>query len=129
MNKRILSILVENTAGVLSRVSGLFSRRGYNIDSLSAGITTVSYTHLKGRCMKDDESWLEPCLDDYKSDCALSLNEKIPYLSLIHISKKETKLEKAQKLILELLTKRKVMCLEELEAELLAYGKMCIRDS
>ena len=36
--------------------------------------------------------------------------------------KKETKLEKAQKLILELLTKRKVMCLEELEAELLAYG-------
>ena len=30
--------------------------------------------------------------------------------------------EKAQKLILELLTKRKVMCLEELEAELLAYG-------
>ena len=32
-------------------------------------------------------------------------------------TKKETKLEKAQKLILELLTKRKVMCLEELEAE------------
>lgn len=37
-------------------------------------------------------------------------------------TKKETKLEKAQKLILELLTKRKVMCLEELETELLAYG-------
>lgn len=37
-------------------------------------------------------------------------------------TKKETKLEKAQKLILELLIKRKVMCLEELEAELLAYG-------
>ena len=37
-------------------------------------------------------------------------------------TKKETKLEKEQKLILELLTKRKVMCLEELEAELLAYG-------
>ena len=37
-------------------------------------------------------------------------------------TKKETKLEKAQKLILELLTKRKVMCLEELEAELRAYG-------
>lgn len=37
-------------------------------------------------------------------------------------TKKETKLEKAQKLILELLRKRKMMCLEELEAELLAYG-------
>ena len=37
-------------------------------------------------------------------------------------TKKETKLKKAQKLILELLSKRKMMCLEELEAELLAYG-------
>ncbi|MBO5228193.1 MAG: acetolactate synthase small subunit [Lachnospiraceae bacterium] len=39
MNKRILSILVDNTAGVLSRVSGLFSRRGYSIDSLTVGVT------------------------------------------------------------------------------------------
>ncbi|MNC57018.1 putative acetolactate synthase small subunit [compost metagenome] len=34
-----MSILVDNTAGVLSRVSGLFSRRGYNIDSLTVGVT------------------------------------------------------------------------------------------
>ena len=39
MQKRILSLLVDNTAGVLSRVSGLFSRRGYNIDSLTVGVT------------------------------------------------------------------------------------------
>ena len=39
MKKRVLSLLVDNTAGVLSRVSGLFSRRGYNIDSLTVGET------------------------------------------------------------------------------------------
>lgn len=39
MKKRILSILVDNESGVLSRLSGLFSRRGYNIDSLTVGVT------------------------------------------------------------------------------------------
>ena len=34
-----LSILVENQAGVLSKISGLFSRRGFNIDSLAVGVT------------------------------------------------------------------------------------------
>ena len=37
--KRTISILVENHAGVLSRISGLFSRRGFNIDSLAVGVT------------------------------------------------------------------------------------------
>lgn len=37
--KHILSVLVENKFGVLVRVSGLFSRRGYNIDSLSVAVT------------------------------------------------------------------------------------------
>lgn len=34
-----LSILVENQAGALSKISGLFSRRGFNIDSLAVGVT------------------------------------------------------------------------------------------
>ncbi|HIZ66626.1 MAG TPA: acetolactate synthase small subunit [Candidatus Blautia pullicola] len=55
MNKRILSILVENTAGVLSRVSGLFSRRGYNIASISAGVTTnPNYTRITVVCTGDE---------------------------------------------------------------------------
>lgn len=39
MRRHVLSVLVSNHSGVLSRVAGLFSRRGYNIDSLSVGET------------------------------------------------------------------------------------------
>lgn len=39
MNKKVLSVLVDNTSGVLNRIAGLFSRRGYNIDSLTVGET------------------------------------------------------------------------------------------
>ena len=39
MNPYVLSVIVENEPGILSRVAGLFSRRGYNIKSLSVGET------------------------------------------------------------------------------------------
>lgn len=37
--KKVFQLLVDNTSGVLSRISGLFSRRGYNIESITAGMT------------------------------------------------------------------------------------------
>lgn len=37
--KHTISVIVENKPGVLMRVAGLFSRRGYNIDSLTVGVT------------------------------------------------------------------------------------------
>lgn len=37
--KHILSIYVRNKAGVMSQVSGLFTRRGYNIDSVAVGVS------------------------------------------------------------------------------------------
>ena len=37
--KHVLSILVENRAGVLTRIAGLFARRGFNIDTLTVGPT------------------------------------------------------------------------------------------
>ena len=56
MSKVVLSILVENTAGVLSRVSGLFSRRGYNIDSLTVGVTeNPAYSRMTVAASGDDE--------------------------------------------------------------------------
>ena len=40
MQKKVFQLLVDNTSGVLSRISGLFSRRGYNIESITAGTTS-----------------------------------------------------------------------------------------
>ena len=37
--QRVFSLLVDNNPGVLSRISGLFSRRGYNVDSITSGVT------------------------------------------------------------------------------------------
>ena len=56
MDKHVLSALVRNSSGVLSRVSGLFSRRGYNIDSLTVGRTEdPSISRMTITLMGDDK--------------------------------------------------------------------------
>ncbi|MCQ2591935.1 MAG: acetolactate synthase small subunit [Treponema sp.] len=59
MEKFVLSVLVENHAGVLSRVSGLFSRRGYNIDSLTVCETGNPNQSRMTIVVKGDEYILE----------------------------------------------------------------------
>lgn len=59
MEKHVLSILVENQAGVLSRVAGLFTRRGYNIDSLTVGETADSTISRMTIVVRGDEYILE----------------------------------------------------------------------
>ena len=56
MKKMVLSILVENTSGVLSRVAGLFARRGYNIDSLTVSETeTPGFSRMTIVCSGEDD--------------------------------------------------------------------------
>ena len=59
MDKFVLSVLVENKAGVLSRVSGLFSRRGYNIDSLTVCETSNPMQSRMTIVVRGDEYILE----------------------------------------------------------------------
>jgi acetolactate synthase I/III small subunit len=51
----IISLLVENQQGVLARISGLFSGRGYNLESITAGVTTdTTVTRITLACTGDD---------------------------------------------------------------------------
>ena len=70
MNRRVFSLLVDNQAGVLSRVAGLFSRRGYNIDSLTVGETEdpaysriTIVTHGEDAVLEQIEKQLEKLID------------------------------------------------------------------
>ena len=57
--KRIFSVLVENRSGVLWKVAGLFSRRGYNINSLAVGETDDSYVSMMTILSSGSEQTLE----------------------------------------------------------------------
>ncbi len=59
MQKYILSVVVQNNAGVLARVSSLFGRRGYNIDSLTVSATTNPKISRMSIIVQGDEPILE----------------------------------------------------------------------
>ena len=56
MQKKVFQLLADNTSGVLSRIAGLFSRRGYNIESITAGQTSdPRYSRVTIVTSGDDE--------------------------------------------------------------------------
>lgn len=76
MKKRILSLLVVNSSGVLSRVSGMFSRRGYNIDSLTVGVTEdPKYSRMTVVVSGDDRTLDQIEKQLYKLEDVLQVTE------------------------------------------------------
>jgi acetolactate synthase-1/3 small subunit len=59
INRYVLAVLVENNSGVLSKISGLFSRRGYNIQSLTVGITEDPNISRMTIVIRGDEQMVE----------------------------------------------------------------------
>ncbi|GDY26465.1 MULTISPECIES: acetolactate synthase small subunit [unclassified Agarivorans] len=57
--RRIISVLLENEAGALSRVTGLFSQRGFNIDSLTVSTTEDPTLSRMSICTYGDENTIE----------------------------------------------------------------------
>lgn len=93
--KRTLSVLVENQPGVLSRIAGLFARRGFNIESLAVGVTadpTVSrmtiVVDVDAHTLEQIEKQLNKLIDVIRlqtfSDCDIISRE----LVLIKVSAK-----------------------------------------
>jgi len=77
-----LSVLVANKPGVLTHVSGLFSRRGYNIDSLTVGITENPDISRMTIVVHGDEHVIE--------QVTKQLNKLIDIIKVVDISPQES---------------------------------------
>lgn len=82
MERYVLSVLVENHAGVLSRVSGLFSRRGFNIDSLTVCETYNPQQSRMTIVVQGDEYILE--------QIEKQLSKLVEVISITHCKKDDT---------------------------------------
>jgi len=78
MNKYILSILVENHSGVLSKMAGLFTRRGYNIDSLTVSVTDDPSTSRTTIVVSGDEQITEQIVKQ--------LNKMVDVIKILELS-------------------------------------------
>lgn len=79
--RHVLAVLVENHPGVLTRVSGLFSRRGYNIDSLTVGTTEDPSISRMTIVVEGDELVLEQVTNQ--------LSKLIDVIKIIDVTQEE----------------------------------------
>ncbi len=81
--KHTISVIVENKPGVLHRVAGLFSRRGFNIESLAVGITEDPNVSRITIVAEGDEQTLEQIIKQlYKQIDTLKIFDLAPEISV-----------------------------------------------
>jgi len=81
--RHTLSVLVENTAGVLSQVSRLFSRKGYNIESLAVGTTDDPNTSRITIEVMGDDAMMEQLMNQLRKQFSVySVQELKPERSI-----------------------------------------------
>lgn len=106
--KHTISILVENQAGVLARIAGLFARRAYNIDSLAVGVTEDERVSRITIVARGSDYMLEQILKQ--------LNKLIDVIKVKTVSEKE--------LLTRELVLVKVSCTPAQRAELISIAKI-----
>jgi acetolactate synthase-1/3 small subunit len=79
--RHTISVLVENQFGVLARISGMFSARGFNIDSLTVGVTDDDEISRMTIVVKGDDRILEQVMKQ--------LNKLINVIKVIDLTKTE----------------------------------------
>ncbi|MCD1294192.1 acetolactate synthase small subunit [Methanocella sp. CWC-04] len=82
LNSHTLSVLVENKPGVLTRVASLYARRGYNIDSLTVGVTENPTISRMTIVVHGDENVIE--------QVTKQLNKLIDVIKVVDISPQES---------------------------------------
>ncbi len=107
--KYTLSVLVENQPGVLSKVSGLFSRRGFNIDSLAVGVTEDPAISRMTIVVDGDEYILE--------QVEKQLNKVIPVIKVKNLNESGEFISSELSLI-------KVSCTAAQRAEIVSISKL-----
>ena len=81
--RRTLSVLVENSAGVLSQVSRLFSRKGYNIESLAVGTTDDPAVSRITIAVMADAAMIEQIMNQLRKQFPVySVQELLPERSI-----------------------------------------------